>query len=231
MFLDMAETIYSAIQHGFVHAVFKESCCGKRLLSFQCQVRMACPGNNYESSIVSIGVLPCSTARSVVVAGRIVAEVVLNGDERSQLVVFTRSRSLPHEPVLRAKIVLTAADGLTNTADRREAGKWRRRYLERSIEGIYDDMRDGCPRTYSDEQIAERAIRRGSFLNVKELIAKIESLVTAWNKNVVPFAWYTTADSILAKFARLCEQIFGTGYYTSTVFHDLSVPSSSGMML
>ena len=95
-------------------------------------------------------------------AGRIAAEVVLSKDEREQLKAFARARSLAHAQVLRAQTVLMAADGLTNTViaeklrtSRETVGKWRRRYLERGIEGIYDEIRPGRPRSYDDEQVAE----------------------------------------------------------------------------
>jgi hypothetical protein len=44
--------------------------------------------------------------------------------------------------------------------------------------------------------ITQRAIRRGSFSGVKELIAKIEQFVAAYNKTKAPFNWTGTADSI-----------------------------------
>jgi putative transposase len=53
-------------------------------------------------------------------------------------------------------------------------------------------------------------IRRGSFSSVKELIAKIEQFVAAYNKTKAPFNWTATADSILEKLQRLCSQISGT---------------------
>ena len=60
--------------------------------------------------------------------------------------------------------------------------------------------------------ITQRAIRRGSFSSVKELIAKIEHFVANYNKNKAPFAWTATADSILEKLSRLCAQISGTAH-------------------
>lgn len=60
--------------------------------------------------------------------------------------------------------------------------------------------------------ITQRAIRRGSFSSVKELIAKIEQFVAAYNKTKAPFNWTATADSILEKLQRLCTQISGTGH-------------------
>jgi putative transposase len=65
--------------------------------------------------------------------------------------------------------------------------------------------------------ITQRAIRRGSFGSVKDLIEKIESFVQNYNRSFRPFAWTATADSILAKIARLCSRISGTGDYVLTV--------------
>ena len=45
--------------------------------------------------------------------------------------------------------------------------------------------------------ISQRAIKRGSFRKVKELIARIEHYIAQHNANPVPFAWTATTDSIL----------------------------------
>ena len=58
--------------------------------------------------------------------------------------------------------------------------------------------------------ITQRAIRRGSFSSVKELIAKIEHFIANYNKGSTPFSWTATANSILEKLQRLCSQISGT---------------------
>jgi transposase len=58
--------------------------------------------------------------------------------------------------------------------------------------------------------ITQRAIRRGSFKSVRDLVAKIERFVHAYNPKARPFAWTATADSILEKIKRLCEYISGT---------------------
>jgi putative transposase len=60
--------------------------------------------------------------------------------------------------------------------------------------------------------ITQRAIRRGSFRSVKELIAKINSFVQHYNRSSRPFVWTATADSIIAKLARLCSSISGTSH-------------------
>jgi putative transposase len=58
--------------------------------------------------------------------------------------------------------------------------------------------------------ITQRAIRRGSFRSVKELVDKIDSFVQHYNRSHRPFVWTATADSIIAKIARLCSRISGT---------------------
>ncbi|MGY3639522.1 IS630 family transposase, partial [Bradyrhizobium sp. Lot33] len=60
--------------------------------------------------------------------------------------------------------------------------------------------------------ITEKAIRRGSFSNVKQLVRKIDQFVTAYNATCQPFRWTATADAILEKLHRLCSRITGTGH-------------------
>ena len=93
--------------------------------------------------------------------GRPKAELVLSEPEREQLTAWSRSRSLPKGLVDRVQIVLLSADGETNKAiaarlgvSQPTVGKWRRRYLERGIPGLRDDLRPGRPRSIEDERIA-----------------------------------------------------------------------------
>lgn len=58
--------------------------------------------------------------------------------------------------------------------------------------------------------ITQRAIRRGTFKSVRELIAKIEAFVQQYNRRCHPFSWTATADSILDKINRLCKAVAGT---------------------
>jgi len=58
--------------------------------------------------------------------------------------------------------------------------------------------------------ITQRAIRRGTFRSVNDLIASIELFVRKYNPKARPFAWTATADSILQKTERLCNAIAGT---------------------
>jgi len=58
--------------------------------------------------------------------------------------------------------------------------------------------------------ITQKAIRRGTFKSVKELITKIDSFVHRYNRDTHPFVWTATADSILEKIKRLCQRISET---------------------
>lgn len=58
--------------------------------------------------------------------------------------------------------------------------------------------------------ITQRAIRRGSFRNVRDLVAKIDGFVHHYNRRCHPFAWTATVDSILAKIERLRKAVAGT---------------------
>ena len=60
--------------------------------------------------------------------------------------------------------------------------------------------------------ITQRAIRRGSFRSVKELVRKIDRFVDDYNRTATPFCWTATADSILRKLARLCKAISDAGH-------------------
>ncbi|MBA2391000.1 MAG: IS630 family transposase, partial [Geodermatophilaceae bacterium] len=48
----------------------------------------------------------------------------------------------------------------------------------------------------------ERALRRGVFHSVPDLIASIEAYLDAHNDDPKPFVWTATADDILTKIAR-----------------------------
>jgi len=60
--------------------------------------------------------------------------------------------------------------------------------------------------------ITDKAIRRGSFSSVRELIEKIELFIAHHNQGCKPFVWAASAESILAKIQRLCNRINGTAH-------------------
>jgi putative transposase len=94
--------------------------------------------------------------------GRPVAPIVLNDNEKLQLLSLANSRALPHGLVRRAQIVLACADGEANSSIAKRlkltnytVGKWRRRYRELGIEGLHEELRAGRPRSLEDERVAE----------------------------------------------------------------------------
>ena len=58
--------------------------------------------------------------------------------------------------------------------------------------------------------ITQRAIRRGSFYFVADLVRKIDRFVQSYNAKARPFVWTATANSILQKLSRLCQRLSGT---------------------
>ena len=51
-------------------------------------------------------------------------------------------------------------------------------------------------------ELTDKALRRGVFHSVPDLIAKIEDYLAAHNNDPKPFVWTATAQDILAKVAR-----------------------------
>ena len=93
--------------------------------------------------------------------GRPVVPITLTKNTRAQLEAMTRSRSLPHGLVRRARIILLAAQGLSNAEigrkiglSRAMVGMWRTRYLEQGLDGLYDEPRPGRPGHISDRQVS-----------------------------------------------------------------------------
>ena len=96
------------------------------------------------------------------VTGRPLTPLELSPSDRERLESMAKSRSLSHGLVRRAEIILLAAEGWPNEAvaaavgvTRATVGKWRRRFLENGLQGLYDELRSGAPRSITDEQVAE----------------------------------------------------------------------------
>ncbi len=95
------------------------------------------------------------------ITGRPKAPMILSEQEQIQLKSIISSRSLPSGLVARARVVLMAAEGISNNQISEKIGlspqavcKWRQRYLKQGISGLHDELRLGRPRTITDEMVA-----------------------------------------------------------------------------
>ena len=94
------------------------------------------------------------------ITGRPKPALVITDDERGALIRLTKRPRANRLLAFRARLVLACADGAANTAVARRyrttdatVGKWRQRFVDRRLEGIYDEPRVGAPRTISDEDV------------------------------------------------------------------------------
>ena len=86
--------------------------------------------------------------------------VVLSDEDRVVLERWSRRPKGPHSIAQRARIVLLAADGLTNMLIGERVGvnhttvtKWRRRFVEGGLDALADEPRPGTPRKFGDDAI------------------------------------------------------------------------------
>ena len=98
--------------------------------------------------------------------GKTAAAIDLTQSERRELESLASRRKTAQGLAQRARIVLHAAEGGENKAISlrvgaapNTVGKWRRRFAEHRVAGLYDEPRPGAPRQIGDEAIAEM-IRR-----------------------------------------------------------------------
>lgn len=98
--------------------------------------------------------------------GRRLAKLVLSEHERAELASLAARRKTGQAMALRARIVLHCATGLENRQvaaelriDKATVGKWRRRFVERRMEGLQDEPRIGTPRTIEDARIEAVVVR------------------------------------------------------------------------
>ena len=92
--------------------------------------------------------------------GRPVAKIELSAEVASVLEGYTHRRKTAQALALRARIVLGCASGLSNKAvaarervTSQTVGKWRRRFLERGVDGLLDEPRPGVPRKIDDAKV------------------------------------------------------------------------------
>ena len=94
--------------------------------------------------------------------GRPRATLELADEEREALRSNTRRRKSAQQLATRSRVILLAAGGLPDTKiaervghSRQTVARWRRRFIERRMDGLHDEPRPGAPRTVSDDQVDE----------------------------------------------------------------------------
>ena len=92
--------------------------------------------------------------------------ITLTDDERDKLDIWTRRPTTQHRLAIRARIVLAAAAGQSNSAIATDlritlptVRKWRTRFAASRLDGLTDEPRPGVPRTITDAQV-EQALAR-----------------------------------------------------------------------
>ena len=86
--------------------------------------------------------------------------IELSESEEQELRGWLRRPSVPQQQATRARIVLRAAEGATNTQIAAEThvslptvGLWRRNFCDRRLEGLADAPRSGRPREIDDDEV------------------------------------------------------------------------------
>jgi hypothetical protein len=81
--------------------------------------------------------------------------IELSCEERAELERRVACYTLPHKVVVRAKMILYAADGQSNAEIARRletaadlVGRWRKRFFEERLPGLEDRERAGRPRRF-----------------------------------------------------------------------------------
>ncbi len=92
--------------------------------------------------------------------GRRLVAIELTADEREVLERFVRRRKTAQQLAQRSRVVLLSAEGHSNREVAWKVGihettvcKWRRRFLEKRLDGLFDESRPGAPRKISDKTV------------------------------------------------------------------------------
>lgn len=89
-------------------------------------------------------------------------EIILTSEEKNYLSSLARKYTAPYRDVIRAQVILLAAEGLENkeigkrlNLPRKTVSKWRKRFFYKRERGLADRPRAGRPFFFPSEEIAQ----------------------------------------------------------------------------
>jgi transposase len=98
--------------------------------------------------------------------GRPKESLIITEEEKDRLESLAHRARSQAALARRARVVLACAEGLDNKAVAKKlrcslgmVGKWRSRFLQSRLEGLYDEPRPGAPRKVSDEEVEKVVIQ------------------------------------------------------------------------
>lgn len=165
-------------------------------------------------------------------ANRPAPALVLRDGDRAELEGWLRSRSMPAGLVKRARIVLLAAQGVSNQeiaqrvgASRTTVIQWRNRYQARGLPGLEDRERSGRPRRIDHTAVVSATLRPpparlgvthwSSRLLAAELKISHKSVTRAWKAyGIKPWKAesfrFSTDPELVGKVTDICGLYLGT---------------------
>ena len=94
--------------------------------------------------------------------GRPSLEIKINDEDRDTLERWARGRTVSHQLVQRAKMILLCSKGIRSPEVAVKVGvaswtvsKWRRRFADGGLQSLYDRTRPNTARKLSDEKVEE----------------------------------------------------------------------------
>ena len=92
--------------------------------------------------------------------GRPLVSLEISAQDQEQLQSWSKRPKTAQALAMRSRIVLLSGEGNCNTeiarmllTTRQTAGKWRQRYIDHGLDGLFDEPRPGTSHKHSDKDI------------------------------------------------------------------------------